>query len=114
MKLNLIAPRTFAADFFRRRIPLFAAVLVAASPAAIYAQSVSLGGAQTPVGGGLFVPQGVAVDAAGDVFIADTVNNRVVEVPAGGGHRPRSPADHLHGCLRLIEQQYERKFTVVN
>ena len=27
----------------------------------------------------------MAVDAAGDVFIADTGNNRVVEVPAGGG-----------------------------
>ena len=30
-------------------------------------------------------PTGVAVDGAGDVFIADTFNNRVVEVPAGGG-----------------------------
>ncbi len=28
---------------------------------------------------------GVAVDAAGDVFIADTSNNRVVKVPAGEG-----------------------------
>lgn len=27
----------------------------------------------------------MAVDALGDVFIADTYNNRVVEVPAGGG-----------------------------
>jgi hypothetical protein len=30
-------------------------------------------------------PSGVAVDAAGDLFIADTNNHRVVEVPAGGG-----------------------------
>ena len=30
-------------------------------------------------------PTAVAVDAAGDVFIADTHNSRVVEVPAGGG-----------------------------
>ncbi|MGD0730849.1 MAG: choice-of-anchor D domain-containing protein [Terracidiphilus sp.] len=30
-------------------------------------------------------PRGVAVDAAGDLFIADTYNNRVVEVPAGDG-----------------------------
>ncbi len=29
-------------------------------------------------------PQGVAVDAAGDVFIADYANNRVVKVSAGG------------------------------
>lgn len=32
---------------------------------------------------GLSGPAGVAVDAAGNVFIADTLNNRVVEVPAG-------------------------------
>ena len=43
------------------------------------------GGAQTTVGSGLNYPTGVAVDGAGDVFIADSDNNRVVEVPAGGG-----------------------------
>jgi DNA-binding beta-propeller fold protein YncE len=37
------------------------------------------------VGTGLSNPRGAAVDAAGDVFIADTYNSRVVEVPAGGG-----------------------------
>ena len=30
-------------------------------------------------------PSGVAVDAAGDVFVADTGNNAVKEIPAGGG-----------------------------
>lgn len=34
---------------------------------------------------GLSSPQGTAVDAAGDVFIADSANNRVVKLPAGGG-----------------------------
>ncbi|MGA2538973.1 MAG: kelch repeat-containing protein, partial [Terracidiphilus sp.] len=29
-------------------------------------------------------PQGVALDSAGDVFIADSNNNQVVEIPAGG------------------------------
>ena len=43
------------------------------------------GGAQTTVGSGLNRPYGVAVDGAGDVFIADARNNRVVEVTAGGG-----------------------------
>ena len=43
------------------------------------------GGPQTTVGTGLNAPRGVAVDAAGDVLIADSDNNRVVEVPAGGG-----------------------------
>jgi sugar lactone lactonase YvrE len=40
---------------------------------------------QTTIGTGLNHPDGVAVDAAGDVFIADTRNSRVVEVPANGG-----------------------------
>jgi sugar lactone lactonase YvrE len=43
------------------------------------------GGAQTSIGTGLANPYGVAVDAAGNVFIADTNNDRVVEVPADGG-----------------------------
>jgi len=42
-------------------------------------------GTQTTVGSGLSYPYGAAVDAAGDVFIADYNNSRVVEVPAGGG-----------------------------
>ena len=42
-------------------------------------------GPQTTVAGGLSNPQGTAVDSAGDVFIADTNNNQVLEVPAGGG-----------------------------
>jgi len=42
-------------------------------------------GVQTTVGSGLSEPLGVAVDEAGDVFIADYLNGRVVEVPAGGG-----------------------------
>src|SRR5450631_3342946 len=43
---------------------------------------------QTPVNTGSYMlnnPPGVAVDAAGDVFIADELNSRVVKVPAGGG-----------------------------
>jgi uncharacterized protein (DUF1800 family) len=39
----------------------------------------------TAGGIGLSSPQGLAVDAAGDIFIADTNNNRVVEIPAIGG-----------------------------
>jgi sugar lactone lactonase YvrE len=34
---------------------------------------------------GLNSPVAIAVDGAGDVFIVDTDNNRLVEVPAGGG-----------------------------
>jgi sugar lactone lactonase YvrE len=33
---------------------------------------------------GLYFPKSMAVDGAGDLFIADTNNSRIVEVPAGG------------------------------
>jgi len=46
---------------------------------------VTPGGTQTTVGSGLNTPYGVAVDGVGDVFIADSKNNRVVKVPAAGG-----------------------------
>jgi len=48
---------------------------------------LSTGTAISPTvnGLGLGYPAGVAVDSAGDLFIADPNNDRVVEVPAGGG-----------------------------
>ena len=39
----------------------------------------------TLIAAGLGNPSAVAVDASGDVFFADWSNNRVVELPAGGG-----------------------------
>jgi hypothetical protein len=42
-------------------------------------------GAQIELGSGLDFTFGVAVDGAGDVFIADVNNSRVVEVPVDGG-----------------------------
>ena len=55
------------------------------------------GGAATAIdpsvnGQSLHFPYGVAVDAAGDLFIADA-NNRIVEVPAGGRRGDRDHAD---------------------
>jgi len=52
---------------------------IAFGPGAQSALTVTAGG------GGLSNPAGVAVDAAGDVFIADMGNYRVVKIPAGGG-----------------------------
>ena len=54
-------------------------------------------GVQTTVGSGLSASAGVAVDGAGDVFIADTFNNRVVEVAAGSGAQTTVPASGLSG-----------------
>ena len=48
-------------------------------------QAGQLHGTPTTVGTGLDHPFGMADDQAGDVFIADTGNDRVVMVPAGGG-----------------------------
>jgi sugar lactone lactonase YvrE len=42
------------------------------------------GGSQDSIASGLDDPEAVAVDAAGDVYIADAGNNRVVEVPTDG------------------------------
>jgi len=42
-------------------------------------------GTQTTVGSGLANPYGVAVDAAGNVFVGDYGNQRVVKIPANGG-----------------------------
>ena len=46
---------------------------------------------------GLDAPQGVAVDGAGDVFVADTLNNQVFELPAGGGSPQTLPFTGLSG-----------------
>ncbi len=57
-------------------------VVLGAFVAPLAGQTVSFAGLQTTVGSGLYEPNVVAVDGAGDVFIGDTANNRVVEVPA--------------------------------
>jgi sugar lactone lactonase YvrE len=42
-------------------------------------------GTVTPAGSGFRSPEGIAVDHAGDAFVADIGNNSVTEFPAGGG-----------------------------
>ena len=37
------------------------------------------------VTGGLSVPDGIAVDGNGNIYIGDDQHNRVVKIPAGGG-----------------------------
>jgi sugar lactone lactonase YvrE len=62
-------------------LPLGAAL--AAAPA-LQAQPVSLTNIQSTIANGLFSPTSVAVNRPGDVFIADTINNRVVKVSSTG------------------------------
>jgi hypothetical protein len=62
---------------------LFALLLLSGISVPARAQSVSFAGLETPIGYGLSYAEGVAVDGAGDVFIADSGNDRVVELPAG-------------------------------
>ena len=48
----------------------------------LYGQTVGFTGTQTTLpASGLNAPEGVAVDSAGNVFIADTDNSRVLELP---------------------------------
>jgi hypothetical protein len=71
-------------EFPRRPIGLLFVLLplgvASLNPAALHCQTVSFTGVQTTVGSGLTFPAGVAVDGAGNVFIADSGNNRVVKV----------------------------------
>ncbi|MFI5138431.1 MAG: cadherin-like beta sandwich domain-containing protein, partial [Sphingobacteriales bacterium] len=43
------------------------------------------GGTPVIIGSGFISPAGVAVDAAGNVYVADTGNGQVKKIPAGGG-----------------------------
>jgi sugar lactone lactonase YvrE len=61
------------------------AVLMASTAVRAQTPTLSFVGVQKTIGSGFVSPQGVALDAQGDVFIADSGNHRVVEIPAGGG-----------------------------
>jgi len=52
-------------------------------------------GVQTTVSTGFGAPYGIAVDAAGDVFVVDPVNNNLLEMPAGGGAQLTVPLNGL-------------------
>ena len=60
-------------------------LLVGAIAAPAHAQNVTFAGAQITVGSGLNSPQGVTLDGAGNAYIADTANNRVVKVSLAAG-----------------------------
>jgi sugar lactone lactonase YvrE len=60
-------------------------LLVGMIAAPAHAQNVTFDGAQITVGTGLNNPQGVTLDGAGNAYIADTANNRVVKVVLATG-----------------------------
>jgi large repetitive protein len=66
------------------RFRVVAGVILALSIIGL-APSGAAGQVSVPVGSGFQYPIGIAVDEAGNVFVADSVNNAVKEVPAGGG-----------------------------
>ena len=89
----------------------------------------------TSIGTGLKAPKGVAVDGQGDIFIADTGNNRIVEIPytasqpgnqitlpVTGLSSPSAlaldPADDLFiadtGNARIVELTFNSSQTVLN
>jgi hypothetical protein len=67
------------------KLALLGGALLGLASGLAAAQSVTFAGVQTTLpASGLGNPQGVAVDTAGDFFIADQGNNRVVELPRTG------------------------------
>src|SRR5258707_13379459 len=49
-------------------------------------QTAHFSWAISPLGNGFNSPEGVAVDASGDIFVADYGNNAVKEILAAGGY----------------------------
>ena len=62
---------------------ILAALLLLALPAQAVAQSAHFSFADFTLGGAFSTPSGVAVDAGGNVYVADTGNSLVKEIPAG-------------------------------
>ncbi len=69
-------------SIFQNPLALATGVLLCLSPIAARGQSVTFAGTQTTLpASNLHSPAGAAIDSVGDVFITDTVNSRVVELP---------------------------------
>jgi len=70
-------------------LPSFAFILtllLLALPIHAGAQTAHFSYAPVPLGSGLNMPNGVALDGSGNAFIADTYNNAVKEILAAGGY----------------------------
>jgi len=78
-------------SLFRDPLALLGGVLLCLAPAAAPGQSVTFAGQQTTLPfSGLYQPVEVALDSAGDVFITDDGNHRVLELPrTANGYGPQ-------------------------
>jgi sugar lactone lactonase YvrE len=86
---NLASPRRYAVSSLGSTAILLAqlAVVFCAVAHAATAPTAQFNGAEIPVASGLSFPFGVAVDGSGNVYVADTVNNRVLkEAPGLAGY----------------------------
>ena len=62
---------------------LFVALLLPLLLSGVHAQTAHIGYTQVTLPGVFSQPEGVAVDAGGDIFIADLGNQAVIEIPSG-------------------------------
>src|SRR5271170_5596117 len=92
MRANFLPAPSLASTFLHNSFILIAGGLACLSPLALSAQSVTFAGTQTTLPtSDLVGPFGVAVDSAGDIFVAGTSNGRVVELPrTAAGYGPQT------------------------
>jgi len=64
------------------------------------AQTAHFSWAITTLGSGFNSPQGVAVDASGNIFVADSGSNSVEGIPAAGGYATVVPLGSASTALR--------------
>ena len=67
------------------------AMFAIASSLSVHAQTAQYAGAQTTLSSAFGAPYGIALDSAGDVFVADVSTSQVYELVAVNGSVPASP-----------------------
>ena len=108
------AIRPVAAMSLKRTRGLVLLATIFSLALAAMAQSVSFTGVVSPVGSGFWSPNGVAVDAKGDVFVTDWVAGAVEEIVAVNGqvsststvvtarYRLGDSSDQISGCHTIV------------
>jgi len=76
---------------------LIGSCISCALPSALFSQTAHFSGAIRTLASGLNLPNGVTVDAKGNVFFADSSNNAIKEVLAVNGFIPANPTIEVLG-----------------